>query len=143
MTESVARYVLVTWAVIMSALLKEVVHHLAKMFNAAFKENNINAALMIGLLGSLAVNGVALAIGALAVGEFFIGVATGTIVLGTSAIMVRFIVDMNWQSIKNLYTTARDQALYMYVKAATWWRNRNHKGDVKRRRAEETVRKVS
>jgi len=141
MSKSLAQMTVAVWSVIASAIITESLKKIMVTFTDHVTKNDIRRIMSASTVTSLLINTAGAIAGETTVVQFVVGTATGTVVLGISAMMVQFLVSVNWQSMKTVTSTVTTQLTYWWVKATTWWQAR--KPDIKRRQAEETVRKAS
>jgi hypothetical protein len=141
MSSVTVQIILMAWSIMIMTLLQQVFKKIVALYEGVFTKNSVSAAMMLGFLASVTTQIVgAVTIGA-TVSSFFMGLMTGTLVYGSSLLLVKLLVSVNKDAAINVYQSAKSTMITWYVKAAIWWANR--KGDQKRREAERTVRKAA
>jgi uncharacterized membrane protein YoaK (UPF0700 family) len=141
MSKYIAQMTVATWSIIASAIITESLKKIMITFTDHVTKDDIRRTMTVSTVASLFINTVGAVAGGSTITQFAVGVATGSIVLGVTAMMVQFLVSVNWQSMRQAASTVTTQFTYWGVKLSMWWRAR--RPDTKRRKAEETVRKAS
>jgi hypothetical protein len=140
MSAVTARFVVMAWTAMVSALFTEIFKKLFALYDGTFNKKALKSALGLGAIASLFVQAANVWVNGFELMTVITGLLTGTVVFAASGIFVAFLVAVNKDVVVDAYTTVKNQLTYWYVKALTWWALRNV--DKKREAARENVKKA-